>query len=142
MRYPELDRRTVLAGLLAGGALAVGARLGLLTPAAARATPLEGPYGPLRPALDRTTGLPLLRLPADFTYASFGWAGDALDDGFVTPGGHDGMAVVRASGDRVWLVRNHELASGVAFGPPTMIAGVAGALTGCIRVSILAPGRT
>ena len=34
----------------------------------------------------------LLALPAEFTYASFGWTGDPLADGTPTPGGHDGMA--------------------------------------------------
>jgi uncharacterized protein len=119
MRSSGLDRRTLLGGMIAGTALAVGARLGLLVRDQAYAAPVvDGPYGPLRPTVDRTTGLPLLLLPPDFAYASFGWAGDPLDGGFVTPGGHDGMAVVRASGDRIWLVRNHELASGPAFGPP------------------------
>ena len=33
-------------------------------------------YGPLQPVKDETTGLPLLHLPADFRYVSFGWTGD------------------------------------------------------------------
>ena len=35
----------------------------------------EGAYGPLQPATDETTGLPLLHLPAEFRYLSFGWTG-------------------------------------------------------------------
>ncbi len=116
-----LHRRTLVRGLVAGGALAVGARLGLwrVDPVVAAAGGAE-PYGPLVPAVDRTTGLALLRLPRDFSYASFGWAGDPLTDGFPTPAGHDGMAVVRVEGARAWLVRNHELGPGPAFGPPAL----------------------
>jgi uncharacterized protein len=72
------------------------------------------------PAIDRTTGLALLRLPREFSYASFGWAGDPLADGSPTPAAHDGMAVVRVEGTRAWLVRNHELGPGAAFGPPEL----------------------
>ena len=36
-------------------------------------------YGPLFQTLDRTTGLPLIALPAGFEYLSFGWVGDPLD---------------------------------------------------------------
>ena len=120
MAAAVLHRRTLVRGLVAGGALAIGARLGLwrLDPAVAAASSAE-PYGPLVPAVDRTTGLALLRLPRDFSYASFGWAGDPLAGDFLTPTGHDGMAVVRVDGSRAWLVRNHELGPGPAFGPPS-----------------------
>ena len=40
-------------------------------------------YGPLLPAIDETTGLPLLLLPADFRYLSFGWTGDMMSDGIA-----------------------------------------------------------
>ena len=50
-------------------------------------------YGPLQPAI---AGLPLLMLPADFRYRSFGWTGEAMTDGLVTPGVHDGMAAFPA----------------------------------------------
>ena len=75
-------------------------------------------YGRLKAVRDLATGLPLLRLPEGFTYRSFGWTGEALADGTPTPAAHDGMGVVRAGGDRLTLVRNHEvvLANG-AFGP-------------------------
>lgn len=75
-------------------------------------------YGPLRPVRDETTGLPLLRLPQGFRYRSFGWVGEPLADGTPTPPAHDGMGVVRARGDRLTLVRNHEVVRvDGAFGP-------------------------
>lgn len=72
-------------------------------------------YGPLQPVKDETTGLPLLHLPDGFRYVSFGWVGDPLDDGSLTPSWHDGMAAFAAGASRVRLVRNHELRDGVAF---------------------------
>ena len=81
---------------------------------AAGATSLvDSPYGPIVPSNDITTGLPLLQLPAGFTYKSFGWRGDLMTDGRACPGGHDGMGVVvsRKVGRSVEhvLVRNHEI---------------------------------
>ena len=72
-------------------------------------------YGPLRPAVDEATGLPLLKLPEGFRYTSFGWAGDRLADGGITPGKHDGMAAFDAGSGRVRLVRNHEAELGTPF---------------------------
>lgn len=72
-------------------------------------------YGPLQPVADETTGLPLLKLPAGFRYVSFGWKGDPLRGGLVTPGAHDGMAAFESAGGRVRLVRNHEIRDGSAF---------------------------
>lgn len=72
-------------------------------------------YGPLFPTLDQATGLPLLLLPDGFTYVSFGWRGDPLDNGQPTPGAHDGMAAFAAGRGRVRLVRNHEVGRGVPF---------------------------
>jgi secreted PhoX family phosphatase len=66
-------------------------------------------YGPLRAVRDSASGLPLLRLPAGFSYVSFGWAGEALADGKPCPSAHDGMGVVAADGQRLTLVRNHEV---------------------------------
>ena len=75
-------------------------------------------YGPLFDAIDETTGLPLLRLPADFRYLSFGWTGEVMNDGLATPGAHDGMAAFPAGHGRVSLVRNHEVGEGPdAFAP-------------------------
>ena len=72
-------------------------------------------YGPLFPAVDQTTGLPLLMLPEGFKYVSFGWTGDQLDNGQPTPGAHDGMAAFAAGRGRVRLVRNHEIGAGTPF---------------------------
>src|SRR4029453_5961882 len=60
-------------------------------------------------------------LPAGFSYASFGWAGPVLPGGCAMPPLPDGMGVVRAQGDRVGLVRNHEIRGrGASFGPPAI----------------------
>lgn len=72
-------------------------------------------YGPLLPALDEATGLPLLHLPEGFRYTSFGWAGDPLANGGITPAEHDGMAAFDAGVGRVRLVRNHETDAGTPF---------------------------
>ena len=66
-------------------------------------------YGPLVPAIDSNTGLPLLLLPEGFTYESYGWAGDPMSDGSLTPPAHDGMGVTRTQGGTIWLTRNHEI---------------------------------
>jgi len=83
--------------------------------AAGASTLLDSPYGPTAPVNDLTTGLPLIELPAGFTYKSYGWRGDLMSDGLVTPGAHDGMGVVvsRRVGrsQEIILVRNHELST-------------------------------
>ncbi len=72
----------------------------------------------LRPATDAATGLPLIRLHEGFSYTSFGWTGDVMDDGRRTPDRHDGMAVVAERDGRLILIRNHErLGDDGAFGP-------------------------
>ncbi|MGH7127610.1 MAG: alkaline phosphatase PhoX, partial [Planctomycetaceae bacterium] len=79
-------------------------------------------YGPLHPATDENTGWDLLQLPEGFRYLSFGWTGDAMSDGTITPGSHDGMAVIAEDEETgiVTLCRNHEirtLPDRRAFGP-------------------------
>ena len=78
---------------------------------------VAGPYGPIAPVADQSTGLPLLQLPAGFRYKSFAWTGDTMLDGRPCPSNHDGMAVVvtRRVGrsDEHVLIRNHER----GFGP-------------------------
>ena len=90
-------RRTFLARAALGGA-AITLPLDALRAAVrrdglARETPA---YGPLRPVADDTTGLPLLQLPEGFRYASFGWTGDPMEGGTLTPSAHDGMAAFAA----------------------------------------------
>ncbi|MYD43800.1 MAG: DUF839 domain-containing protein [Gammaproteobacteria bacterium] len=69
----------------------------------ARAAPV------LQPTVDATTGLPLLKLPAGFSYSSMSWSGDPMSDGNAVPDRHDGMAVVPgALPNEVVLLRNHE----------------------------------
>ena len=112
-------------GLLKGGAAAIAAAFaGPVTALASRVAEastcaaagasvlLDSPYGPTAPVNDLTTGLPLIELPAGFSYKSYGWRGDVMSDGLVTPGAHDGMGVVvqRRVGrsTEIILVRNHE----------------------------------
>ncbi len=73
---------------------------------------IANPYGPLAPVNDLSTGLPLLRLPKGFSYASFGWAGDRMSNGLPCPALHDGMGVVSTRGNEVTLIRNHEVGLG------------------------------
>ncbi len=86
-------------------------------PSAAGPAASDAGYGPLGPVADGTTGLPLLHLPPGFRYVTFGWTGDALDDGLSTPAWHDGMAAFPTADGLVRLVRNHESRDGVAFAP-------------------------
>jgi secreted PhoX family phosphatase len=125
-----LDRRALLkrgaaigAGtlLFSSGAQALTARAALAKPGR-RGQRIEAPdnggYGPIGPVKDKTTGMELLHLPADFEYASFGHSAEyaaALglpttgSDGFPTPARHDGMAAFATDkADVVRLVRNHE----------------------------------
>jgi secreted PhoX family phosphatase len=111
-------RRNLLKGLAGSTALPfVGAFAALQSQQALAAngatTLVDSPYGPIAPANDITTGLPLLQLPAGFTYKSFGWRGDLMTDGKTCPGGHDGMGVVLSRkvgrSTELVLVRNHEI---------------------------------
>ncbi len=72
-------------------------------------------YGPLQTVADERTGLELLRLPKGFSYTSFSWAGERMDDGNIVPGAADGMGVVKESGDLLTMVRNHELQGRVSL---------------------------
>ena len=118
----RLDRRCFLrgSGVLAAttltGTLSAYARKAAAAACARFSGQVAGPYGPLAPAADQSTGLPLLQLPAGFQYASFAWSGDTMLDGRPCPDRHDGMAVVTtrttARGDEHVLIRNHERAYG------------------------------
>lgn len=104
------SRRQFLAqtSLLAAGSMLPLASCSLLTDAGMPKGQAVG-YGALKPVKDLTTGLPLIELPAGFTYRSFGWTGSLMSDGVPTPSKHDGMGVVKQDADHIWLVRNHEV---------------------------------
>lgn len=79
-------------------------------------------YGPLRQDPGK-----LLDLPEGFSYTVVQRAGDAMSDGLVAPRNMDGMGCFRLDGDRVALVRNHELSprhmAFGAFGEDYRLAG-------------------
>ncbi|MGF1543971.1 MAG: alkaline phosphatase PhoX [Parvularculaceae bacterium] len=120
MKLSKLDRRDFLrksgfafsAGVMASpfsglvmrqARAAVDGGVSCLTP---------GPFGPVAPVADDATGLPLIQLPSGFSYQSFGWTGDRLNDGLLTPDDHDGMGVVAQRGRFLAIVRNHEISGG------------------------------
>ena len=105
--HPITDRRAFLKGSLAGAASISFAAL-TARQTSAFELPYGDDYGPLSPVADKTTGLPLLKLPKGFSYRSWGWTGQPMDDGQPTPRMHDGMSVIAVKGDRIVLVRNHE----------------------------------
>lgn len=102
---PTTNRRTFLSATAAGLAGVFGGFLGRCS----AGTHVGSGFGPLRAVADETTGLELLRLPEGFRYVSFGWTGDPMADGSITPQDHDGMGVVAESDGIVTLVRNHEI---------------------------------
>jgi secreted PhoX family phosphatase len=123
------DRRTFVAGALAGTATAAtlgGPFAGFLAQPAGAATGTGGPANPPQPVLgpvaDRRDGVVRLWLPPGFAYRSFHDTESpvTLDDGTVLPGRHDGMAAFRGRHGRIVLVRNHEVNNpGPAFGDAT-----------------------
>jgi secreted PhoX family phosphatase len=113
-----IDRRHFLKTGATGAASIAFAAL-TVRKAGAAELPYTDDYGPVAPVNDLTTGLPLISLPAGFTYRSFGWLGQPMSDGKATPGAHDGMDVVAAKGNQIVLVRNHELGSGSGANPFT-----------------------
>jgi secreted PhoX family phosphatase len=119
---PLITRRQLLkAGGLGLGAAALGlSPVGRLLASAGSTGLMHAGYGPLKPVRDLNTGLPLLRLPEGFSYTTFGWTGEPLAGGRACPRKHDGMGVLRADGDIITLVRNHEITSdpGGSFAPP------------------------
>lgn len=91
---------------------ALGAMHARVAGAAGFSQRVIGPYGPVAPVKDLTTGLELIKLPAGFSYKTYGWTGDMMTDGQATPGSHDGMGVIvtRRVGrsQEMILCRNHE----------------------------------
>ena len=52
----------------------------------ARAAAMIGPgFGLLAPVADDATGLPLILLPEGYSYVTYGWTGDVMSDGNLTP---------------------------------------------------------
>jgi uncharacterized protein len=106
-------RRKVLQGVGAACTLqALTLRNAYAQVAGVRNAPIPSPYGAPTPVVDLSTGLPLLQLPAGFTYRSFSWTGDLMADGQPCPDRHDGMGVVVSrnvgQSTELVLVRNHE----------------------------------
>ena len=118
-----LDRRSFLrTSAMAGGAAlafeSLVARADLFAASAASRTPtatLADDYGPLVPKQTNNTGETLLWLPEGFQYTVIGKAGAPMADGRLTPGAHDGMAAYDFNG-MIYIVRNHELGGGIAYG--------------------------
>jgi uncharacterized protein len=116
---PNVNRRSFIKGGVAGAAsISFGALLARRANAAE--LPYTDDYGPIAPVNDLTTGLPLIALPAGFIYRTYGWRGQPMADGNMTPAAHDGMGIAAIKGNLVALVRNHEQGAGVA-GPSTGI---------------------
>jgi uncharacterized protein len=138
----SIDRRTFLirSAILAGGGLvATAGPFAALTARIANAAPGlsdNGGYGPLMPAVDKTTGEVLLWLPRGFDYRSFSVVGEPMADGFATPGRHDGMAAFNYRG-KTRLVRNHEVFfdPGAVGDPTTAYDRKSGGATTTIEVS-------
>lgn len=98
----SIDRRRFTTGLASIAFAGFASRALAETPIA----PLAG-YGPLLP-----DPAGLLDLPEGFSYRVISSFGDVMDDGFLVPGHGDGMGCIALGGDRVALIRNHELKDG------------------------------
>jgi hypothetical protein len=102
-----MTRRQLLSrgGTVGGGLLLAGPARDLLPLRAAFAEPpaVFG-YGDLVP-----DPAGLLDLPRGFTYRAFSKTGEAMNDGALVAGGHDGMAAFGGRDGTTVLVRNHEL---------------------------------
>ena len=107
-RHNLIDRRSFLGSATIGSSALLAALAGRLTEGATTSVLRGSDYGPLSPAFDRRDGVARLALPAGFEYRSFGWEGDIMSDGLLTPRAHDGMAAFATRNGRVRLVRNHE----------------------------------
>lgn len=105
-RRAFLRRSTIAA---AGGAVLAGPAAPLVAYAERGGGPRVAGYGPLQPAVDKTTGEVLLNLPRGFKYRTIGEEGSIMTDGVATPVRHDGMAVFPGPNGSIRLVRNHEV---------------------------------
>ncbi|MBG85107.1 MAG: phosphatase [Phycisphaerae bacterium] len=64
-------------------------------------------YGPLIPDPNS-----IIDLPAGFEYQVLSKAGEQMNDGFLVPGKHDGMAAFPGPDGMTILIRNHEISPG------------------------------
>lgn len=127
-------RRFIKQGLVAAGGLGLGLTAWSRLGRHGEAPGFHPALGPLKPVNDLTTGLPLLMLPRGYRYRSMAWAGEALSDGYVSPGACDGMGVVADSNGLVTLIRNHELrGSSGPIGDPKKAWDVNGGGTSTLR---------
>src|SRR3546814_6410225 len=101
-----INRRSVMAGGLAGLALAGLHRRAFASGADSYRNEVRG-YGPLQP-----DPAGLLDLPEGFSYRVISRSGDRMSDGLIVPAAPDGMGCFDLGGNRVALVRNHELKPG------------------------------
>lgn len=101
-----LSRRRFLhrSGLALIGAAGAPSALSALL-AGCRSAP-EGSGGPIEDPQG------LIDLPEGFTYRVFSRTGEEMDDGYLVPAMHDGMAAFAGEGDTCVLVRNHEVRMG------------------------------
>ena len=60
----------------------------------------------------------ILDLPSGFTYQAISKAGEQMDDQFLVPGAHDGMATFPGPNGKTIIVRNHELQVDAKKGSP------------------------
>ena len=125
---PRRSRREFLrSGILGAGAASFGLLALSQYGCYGRSDFEDTPFGPLRPAVDETSGLPILFLPEGFRYRTISWAGETLSDGYACPGSFDGMGIVAETDAQVRLIRNHETrGSSGAIGPPKMSYDVTG----------------
>ncbi len=116
---PGSRRDFIKTGLVAAGGIGLGLAALQRSWQKGAVPVMHEALGPLAPVRDETTGLALLKLPKGFRYHTFGWAGQTMSDGFISPERCDGMGVVSANNGKITLVRNHELrGSSGAFGNP------------------------
>jgi uncharacterized protein len=130
----ESRRRFLSYAAAVAGATAAAPLVSLARRVSAASIERAQGFGPLVPARDEATGLTLLDLPVGFRYRSLSWTGDALDGGSRTPGAPDGMAAFAGTDGVIHVVRNHELATGVAFDPALAYDPLAGGGTTTLTV--------
>lgn len=93
-----------------------GAFLGLRHLSGCSSLPASAPVGPHPDLVEDPEGI--LNLPKGFKYTVFSRTGERMDDGFLVPGAHDGMAAFPGPDGRTIVVRNHELLAGdLRMGP-------------------------